>query len=273
MLGKTIRMNRLLDSKHGRYVGILVDHTIARGLQPGLMNIDYKLGQIVAGGPKAITMHKGIAEKVFPKYADSGVSLILKASSPSQYNPTCHAFIADLNEAVAYGADAVAIGGIFCGKDQLVQMEHIGAITREANKLGMPVIGHIYPNGEAIEKSKREEWQNVAYAARAGAELGVDILKVHHSGNPDEFAKIVECVPAPVVLAGGSAGTKISDYLEMARNALDAGGAGVAFGRFVWSYPHVPELIRAIKYMVIEDTSVKEAMELLAELEAKCGEK
>lgn len=267
VLGKNIRMARLFDKKHGRFMEILVDHTIARGIQPGLMNISDKISQIVEGHPNAITMHKGLARTIFPAHSGSGVSLILKASTPSPYNPTCHAFVADLTEAAAYGADAVAIGGIFGSKDQLIQMEKIGKIAKEADRLGIPVIGHIYPNGELIERNQREAWQNVAYAARAGAELGVDILKVHHSGEPDEFAKIVDSVPAPVVLAGGTAGETVSDYLHMARNALDAGAAGVAFGRFVWNYPYVTELIKAIRLLVIDDARVKEALEFLADLE------
>jgi len=268
MLGKEIRMNRLFDPEHNRFMEILVDHTIARGIQPGLINIDKTISDIVDGQPKAISMHKGLAEKVFPKYVGKGVSLILKASSPSPYNPTCNAYVADVEEALALGADAIAIGGTFGSKDQLSQMESIGRITKEAHRFGLPVIGHIYPNGEMIDKSDREKWQNVAYASRAGAELGVDVLKVHHSGDPDEFAKIVSCVPCPVVLAGGSAGTEIRDYLNMARNALDAGGAGVAFGRFVWEYEHTPELIKAIKLLVLKNASVKEALDYLEELES-----
>lgn len=260
-------MARLFKGKAGRFMEVLIDHTIARGLLPGLTKVEDTLDRVVAGSPNGVTMHKGIAARCFAKHAGSGVSLILKTSSPSKYNPTCHAWVADLDEAVAYGADAVATGGIFCSKDQLVQMERIGALTREAARRGMPVIGHIYPNGEMIEPAQRKEWQYVAYAARAGAELGVDVLKVHHSGDPDTFARIVEAVPAPVVLAGGDPGKELRDYLQMARNALDAGGAGVAFGRFVWEYENAPELIRAIQFMLQENRGVDETLDLLRELE------
>ncbi|MCC8194787.1 MAG: fructose-bisphosphate aldolase [Deltaproteobacteria bacterium] len=266
-LGKKIRMDRLFRGKAGRFMEVLVDHTIARGIQPGLIRIEDTLDRIIAGKPNAVTMHKGLAARFFGKYSGSGVSLILKTSSPSKYNPTCHAWVADMEEAVSYGADGIATGSIFCGKDQLVQMERLGALTKEAAKFGMPVIGHIYPNGEMVEPAKREDWQYVAYAARAGAELGVDVLKVHHSGEPETFARIVEAVPAPVVLAGGSAGNTIRDYVSMARNALDAGAAGVAFGRFVWSYPNTAALIQALQYMVQEDASLDETMDRLDRLE------
>ena len=130
MLGKEIRMSRLFDQKHDRFFEVLVDHTIARGLQPNLITIEKTLDKIVEGKPLAITMHKGIAEKLFPKYVGQGVSLVLKGSTPSKYNPTCHALVADVQEALAFGADAIAIGAIFCSKDQMVQMENIARIVK-----------------------------------------------------------------------------------------------------------------------------------------------
>ncbi len=39
--------------------------------------------QVVAGAPDAITMHKGIIEKVYPPYVASDVSIIMKATSYS----------------------------------------------------------------------------------------------------------------------------------------------------------------------------------------------
>ncbi len=266
-LGKKIRMDRLFRGKAGRFMEVLIDHTIARGIQPGLIRVEETLDRIIDGAPNAVTMHKGLATRYFGKYGKSGVSLILKTSSPSKYNPTCHAWVADVEEAVQYGADAIATGGIFCGKDQLVQMERLGALTKEAAKFGMPVIGHIYPNGEMVEPAQRENWQNVAYAARAGAELRVDILKVHHSGEPESFARIVEAVPAPVVCAAGSSVTELRDSLLMVRNAMDAGAAGVAFGRFVWGYPNTAALIKAIQFMVQEDASLEETLDRLERLE------
>ena len=67
-LGKEVRLKRLLGPS-GRLLAITIDHPITRGLLPGLEDIRTTMRKVVAGGPDAITMHKGIAEKVFAPYA------------------------------------------------------------------------------------------------------------------------------------------------------------------------------------------------------------
>lgn len=270
-LGREIRLNRLFSPKDGRMVAIMFDHTIARGLMDGLIPVWDKIAQVVSAHPDAMTMHKGIAERCFAPHAGEGVSLILKAATPCPYVPGYSAYTADPEEALAAGADAIAIGCILGGAEQPRGIENAARAVKEAHRMGLPVIGHFYPNGEQIPKEDREEWRNVAYAARAGAELGIDVMKIHHSGDPDEFARIVEAVPARVVLAGGRHGPNVEAYLEMTRNVIQAGAAGVAFGRFVWEYPNPAPLVEAIKLIVHENADVKQAMELLRELEQSKG--
>jgi DhnA family fructose-bisphosphate aldolase class Ia len=159
------------------------------------------------------------------------------------------------------------MGCIVGGKDQPTQLRNLGLISKQAAQFGMPLVAHIYPRGEYIDKKDRYDWKNIAYAVRAGAELGVDIIKTSYTGDPDTFQKVIEACPARVVVAGGEVGDKIEDYLQMTRDIMDVGGAGVTYGRFVWEYEHTTELIKVLQFIIHENGSVKEAMELLRELE------
>ena len=85
MIGKEIRLKRLIPGTDGKYFGLTVDHAIARGVMPGLDTIDDTLSKMVAGGPNAITMHKGIAEKCFAPYAGK-VALVLKLTTFGVYH-------------------------------------------------------------------------------------------------------------------------------------------------------------------------------------------
>lgn len=263
-LGKQIRMERLF-GQDDRMVAVMFDHAIARGVLPGLENAGDKIGRASDGGPDAMSMQKGLAESYFPGCAQKHISLILKATSPSPYNKGYAAVLADIEEAVTYGADAIAAGCILGGKDQARGMEQAASVVKKADQLGIPVIGHFYPNGENIPVSERENVENVLYAARAGAEIGVDVLKIHHSGNVKELARIVKGVPAKVVLAGGSHGKNVRDYLQMAQNTVIAGAAGIAFGRAVWSYEDPAAFVQALKMIIHENKSVNEALEMLSE--------
>jgi len=138
---------------------------------------------------------------------------------------------------------------------------------------GMPLIGHIYPKGESVNKTDQTRWENIAYCCRAGAELGVDIIKTTYTGDPATMAKVVAACPARVVIQGGDACNTIADYLKMTRDALDAGVGGVTFGRFVWEYPHVTELIRVLKSMIHDNASLKQALEMLKDLEGQASGK
>lgn len=265
-LGKEIRLKRLLNEKSGKLLAITVDHSIARGIMNGLIPIQSTIDKIIAGGPDAITMHKGIAEKCFGKHAGKA-ALILKCSSFSPYQPEFDTWVTDVEEGVRLGADAVSMGCIVGGKDQPTQLRNLGLISKQAAAFGMPLVAHIYPRGEYVDKKDRYDWKNIAYAVRAGAELGVDIIKTSYTGSPDTFQKVVEACPAKVVVAGGEVGDKIEDYLQMTRDIMDVGGAGVTYGRFVWEYEHTTELIKALQLIIHDNGSVKEAMELLKELE------
>ena len=269
LLGKETRMNRLFNPESGKFMAIMLDHWIGRGFQDGLIPIQNVINKIMEAAPDSITMQKGIAYNCFDQYAGKGTALIFRCSSFAvPYHPNRDAMFGDVEEALMAGADAVSIGAILGHKDQAPMLEQVARMAKDCTRWGMPLVGHIYPNGEMLAKSKAPEWQKVAYAARAGAELGVDILKIHFNGTPDELAKIVACVPTNVVLAGGSSGRNIEDYLVMTRNAIDAGVAGVAYGRFVWQYPNIPALIQTLKLIIHKNASVKEAMEYLTELDA-----
>jgi fructose-bisphosphate aldolase, class I len=264
-LGKEIRLKRLLNPKSGRLLAVTVDHSIARGIMNGLIPIQATIDKIVAGAPDAITMHKGIAEQCFARHAGK-LALILKCSSFSPYQPGFDTWVTDVEEVVRLGADAVSMGCIVGGPEQPEQLRQLGQISKQAASMGMPLVAHIYPRGSLIEKKAQYEWQNVAYAVRAEAELGVDIIKTSYTGTPETFAKVVAACPARVVVAGGEVGSKIEDYLKMTRDIIDAGGAGVTYGRFIWEYKHVPELIRALKTIIHDGASLKEAVDLLKDL-------
>ncbi|SDE29179.1 class I fructose-bisphosphate aldolase [Sporomusa acidovorans] len=265
-LGKEVRMNRLLSKRDGRYLGITVDHAMARGVMRGLDTIEDTLAKLVAGEPDALTMHKGLAEKCYAKHAGK-IPLVVKCSTFSPYQPDLDTVVGDVEEAVRLGADAVSVGCIVCGDTQPAQVAALGKMAKDAASFGMPLVAHIYPRGNQIAKDCYYKAEYVMYAARLGAELGVDIVKTSYTGDPESFAKVVQACPAKVVVAGGSPGKDLEHYFQMAYDVVDAGAIGVTFGRFVFQYGDPASLIKAISSIIHGKNSVKEALDLLAYLE------
>lgn len=266
-LGKEIRLRRLLNRKSGRLLAVMVDHPITRGVLPGIIDIRDVVAKIVAGGPDAITMHKGIAEKIFPPYAGD-VALILKSTAFSvDYHPYLDTPVADVDEAVRLGADAISVGMIVGGPEQAVQLTHLGRVSKEAASAGMPLIAHIYPMGSQVKDQHAADL--VTYAARAGAELGVDLIKTLWTGSAESFKKVIDACPAKVVLAGGEIGSTLEDYLRVIREALDIGLAGITFGRFVWQHEHMTAVIRSLATMIHDDTSIDRALQVFEDAVAE----
>ena len=257
LLGKKIRLNRLLSDKSGRDLGVTVDHAMARGVLKGLEDIRALIGKIVVGRPDEVTMHKGIADACFDDYAGK-VPLVLKVTTFGPTHPKQDVQVTGVEDAMSYGADAVSAGCIVLGKEQPGQIAQLGRITDEAHRLGLPVVAHIYPRG----LEDRAEWhkvENVMYAARLGAELGVDIIKTTYTGDPDSFARVVACAPVRVAVAGGDAST-IEDVFSTAWGVIAAGGAGITFGRSVFQAEDPTAFIKTLAQIVHNGMSVKDAL-------------
>ena len=270
MLGKAVRMSRLVNPKSNKMMAITVDHAISRGIAPmtGLHSIQDTIDKIILGKPDAMTMTKGIAEHCMWQHAGK-VSILLKASNYSPVAPTKDTIFGSVDEAIRMGADAISMGARTLGDFQGEQFEAIGKFSEECMAKGMPLIGHVYPKGESVPVDQRASWENIAYCVRSACELGMDIVKTTYTGDPDSMAKALSCVPSSfrVVIQGGDACKTLDDYLVMTREAMDCGVGGVTMGRFVWDYKDVTALVIALRYIIHEGYSVKEAKELLAQLE------
>lgn len=270
MLGKQVRLSRIVDKKSDKMIAITVDHATSRGIanMSGLQPIQDTIDKIIAGKPTALTITKGIAERCMTNHAGD-VAMLMKISNYSPALPTKDSVFGTVDEAIRMGADAVSIGAILLGDYQDQQFEVIGKISEECARKGMPLIGHVYPKGEGVAKNDYAAWENIAYCVRSACELGMDIVKTTYTGDPDSMAKVIACVPSSfrVVIQGGDSCENTDDYLNMTRDAMDCGVGGITMGRFVWNYPDVTAMVIALRYMICNDYSVKEAKALLAQLE------
>ncbi|HET7644392.1 MAG TPA: 3-hydroxy-5-phosphonooxypentane-2,4-dione thiolase LsrF, partial [Nitrososphaeraceae archaeon] len=73
---------------------------------------------------------------------------------------------------------------------------------------------------------------------------------------------VVEGCPVPVIIAGGKKLVKVEDVLELTFNAIRDGAAGVDMGRNIWQSQYPIAMIKAVKSIVHENFSVKEAKDL-----------
>jgi DhnA family fructose-bisphosphate aldolase class Ia len=136
--------------------------------------------------------------------------------------------------------------------------------VRQAEPAGLPVIVHAYPNGELVPPDQWYTMERVRYAARMAMEVGVDIVKTFYTGSAGSFARVVEAAaPALVVAAGGARLNTDADVLRMAYDVVQAGAAGITFGRNVWQSRDPARMVRALGQIVHHNAPVDEVISQL----------
>jgi DhnA family fructose-bisphosphate aldolase class Ia len=137
-------------------------------------------------------------------------------------------------------------------------LRDLGAIAKEAMGWGMPLLAMMYTRGPKVENEFDVRW--VRHAARVGAELGADIVKVAYTGSPETFQEVVEGCFVPVVIAGGEKMGSDQDILEMVEGAVTAGGAGVSIGRNVFQHKDPAKIVQAICKIVHRGAGTEERL-------------
>jgi len=262
-LGKAVRLGRLKNAGSGRILTVALDHAPSYGLLKGLEDIGRVLEQVASAGPDAIMLMKGTAERCFPPYAGR-IALILKSSTLSPFHPEHDVCVNTVEDAVRLGADAISMAVTIGSPHQPQILANLAALVREAERAGMPVIAHAYPNGGLVPPAERFSLERVSYAARVAMELGVDIVKTFYTGSSETFAEVVvRAAPALVVAAGGPRLDTEAEVLRMAHDVVQARGAGITFGRNIWQSARISQMIRALKLIVHSNRSVEEALDSL----------
>jgi len=260
-LGKQVRLNRLFSKQSGNILVIALDHAVGWGVIPGIDTIHETMEKIVQAQPDAITMLKGTAERVFAPYAGT-IPFIMKATTFSPYQPAYDTAVGWVDEAVRLGADAIAVGATVCGDHQQHLLSQLGEFSRQADLAGLPSVTHIYPKGNLIRKEDWYKEEHVKYAARAGAELGIDIIKTFYTGDRESYARVVKATPATIVISGGPKLSAIKDVYKMVHDGIAAGARGITFGRNVWQADDPIKVVAALKHIIHNKGTVNEAMDI-----------
>jgi len=251
-LGKQVRFNRLFAHPSGRLCSVAVDHFIGyqAGLPDGLRDLPATLRTIVAAGPDAITMHKGVALRCWPPYAGK-MPLILQ-SIIGRPDDTADEHLATPEDAVRLGADAFATCTFVRGPSEASHMRRVADQVRAAEQWEMPVVLHTYPRKFAGD-DKAEisfEPEDIAWAVRCGIELGVDLIKVPYCGDVKSYREIVRSCPIPIVAAGGPKAKTLDDSLKLATDVIASGARGMTIGRNVWGTSDPGKALAAFKTII-----------------------
>ncbi|MBF0525663.1 MAG: fructose-bisphosphate aldolase [Deltaproteobacteria bacterium] len=244
MLGKKVRLERVMDRNTKKTVIIPLIHGVGMGPIEGIKDIRNCVDTMALGGANAVILHKGIVSSAHRRSGkDIGLIIHLTATSKDHRQT----LVTEVEEAVRMGADAVSVRISIGGEDEPGMLDVLGLVARDAAYWGMPLFALMDP-GE--EKDLQKQILGVMRAARIGAELGADVVRVPYTGDAESFAEVVSVCPVPVVAIGGEKKVRDRDILDLIHGVMSAGAYGVSMGRNVFQYDKPGNMIKAISLMV-----------------------
>jgi fructose-bisphosphate aldolase/2-amino-3,7-dideoxy-D-threo-hept-6-ulosonate synthase len=262
MSGKSIRMERIIDRNTGRAVVVPVDHGISMGPIEGLVDMKATIDKVSQGGATAVVMHKGVVPYGHRSFGrDIGLILHLSASTSLSPDPNSKVLVTTVEEAIKMGADAVSIHVNIGADTEPNMLRDFGQVARQCNEWGLPLLVMIYPRGKDIKNGYDVDL--IKQCARAGMELGADIVKTSYTGDVDSFKEVVKGAIIPVLIAGGPKMSSDRDLLQMVKDSIEAGGRGVSIGRNIFQHRNVTGITRAVADIVLKDADVDTALKLL----------
>jgi putative autoinducer-2 (AI-2) aldolase len=169
--------------------------------------------------------------------------------------------VTGIQEILRLNASAVSMSVFVGSKYENKSLSNLAKLVDECEEYGIPVMA-VSAVGKELEK---REARYLALAARISAEIGARVVKTYYCEN---FHKIVEGCPVPVVIAGGPKTETQKEVFDFVYDGMQAGAAGVNLGRNIWQTEYPVASIRAIRAIIHENYTAKEADDLYNQIVA-----
>ena len=170
--------------------------------------------------------------------------------------------VTSVNEIIRLNAMACSMSVFIGSKYENQTLSNLAKLVDECEDYGIPVMA-VTAVGRELEK---REARYLALCARVAAEIGARVVKTYYCS--DKFEKIVEGCPVPVVIAGGPKTETQQEVFDFVYDGMQKGAIGVNLGRNIWQTEHPVAAIRAIRAIIHEEYTAKEAGELFEQLKA-----
>lgn len=253
--GKKNRLSQIIKPKTGHTVMLAVDHGYFLGPTHKLENVSDTIEPLMDYAD-ALMITRGILRNS----VDPGtpVPIVLRVSGGSSIigeNLANEVITTSIEDAARLNVAAVALS-IFVGTEYESQtLENLALLVDMAEEYGIPVLA-VTAVGKELGK---RDTRFLALSCRIASELGASFVKTYYC---EEFEKVVESCPVPLVIAGGPKLETELDAFKMAYDAVQKGAVGVDMGRNIWQNPQPVAMIKAVRAVVHKKAQPEEAWEV-----------
>ncbi len=254
------RLSRIINPKTGKTVMLAVDHGYFLGPTSGLEDLKKTLTPLLPYADTLMLTRGALRTAVNP---DFNVPIMLRMSGGNSIvadDLSNEGITVSMEDAIRLNVSGVALSVYVGSKHQHQTLVNLAKLIDEANRYGIVVLAVT-----AVGKEMTRDARYLSLACRIAAEIGAHVVKTYYC---DEFEKVVNTCPVPVVIAGGKK-VEEKDALKLAHNAISRGAVGVDMGRNIFQSDAPVAMIKAVRQIVHKKASVDEAFELYSSLKKK----
>lgn len=263
--GKKIRLCRVLGPEGHRALAVAFDHALVLGPIPGTQNPLSQIRRFAEANVDAVLLNLGLIRQV----ADSPLTgplppLIARIDWTSLWSTTANnggselrsSLLARPEDALRHGADAVLtymVVGTGDADFESKEISRTAEVARECERVGIPLIVESLARGKTVANPGEPKWLNLH--TRMATELGADAVKTDYAGDVNSMRSVIEGCPIPILVLGGSRRNSDREALDVVRNAVLAGAAGVFFGRNVFQAADMESFLQQAR-AILDGTEV-----------------
>jgi 3-hydroxy-5-phosphonooxypentane-2,4-dione thiolase len=253
--GMANRFSKIIRPKNGRCVMLAVDHGYFLGPTEKL-EVPQKTIQPLLPHIDSIMLTRGVLRTSLPPISD--VPIVLRVSGATSIignDLSNESITTSFEDAIRLNVSCLALSIFVGSKHEHQTLANLATLVDNGERYGIPILAVT-----AVGKEMIRDARYLGLACRIAGELGAHIVKTYYCEN---FEKVIEGCPVPVIIAGGKKLAKEKDVLELTFNAINDGASGVDMGRNIWQSDHPVAMLKAVRSIVHQGFTIQEASDLL----------
>lgn len=258
--GMKNRLSRIIRQDTGKALMLAVDHGYFLGPTSGLEDLGKAVAPLLPYTDSLMLTRGSLRNCIDPNFKVPIVLRVSGGNSILDEDLSNEDLTVSIEDAIRLNASAITLSIYVGSAFQHKSLINLAKLIDLGEKYGIPVLAVT-----AVGKNMTRDERYLSLACRIAAELGAHMVKTYYC---EDFYKLIKKCPVPVVIAGGKKTSEL-DALKLAYNAIQDGAVGVDMGRNIFQSKSPVAMIRAVRSIVHEASSVKKAYALFNSLSSK----
>jgi putative autoinducer-2 (AI-2) aldolase len=259
--GMKNRLSKLIQ-KDGKALFLPIDHGYFQGPTHKLEKPGETVKPLLEYAD-AIMLTRGVLRNCIEPSIEKPIILrVSGAASVVGEDLANESLVTSIEEIIRLNASAVSMSVFVGSKFENQSLTNLAYLVDVCEDYGIPVMA-VTAVGKELEK---REARYLALCSRIAAEIGARVVKTYYC--KEKFEKVVDGCPVPIVIAGGPKTQSQRETFDFVYDGLQKGAIGVNLGRNIWQTEHPAATIRAIRAIIHNNYTPREADDLFDQVVA-----